>query len=62
MKIPKDKIILKYRRSEPPYHLIKKEKKFKLDPELIKQLENQNYFKGNSFATPRALTKYFKCK
>ena len=41
LKIPKDKIILKYRRSEPPYHLIKKEKKFKLDPELIKQLENQ---------------------
>ena len=41
LKIPKDKIILKYRRSEPPYHLKKKEKKFKLDPELIKQLENQ---------------------
>ena len=41
LKIPKQKIILKYRRSEPPYYKVKKEKKVKVDPELIKQLEDE---------------------
>ena len=41
LKIPQQKIILKYRRSEPPYYKAKKEKKVKVDPELIKQLEDE---------------------
>ena len=41
LKIPKEKIILKYKKSEPPYYLYKKEKKVKVDPELIKQIENE---------------------
>ena len=40
-KIPKEKIILKSKKCEPPYYLAKKEKKVKVDPELIKQLENE---------------------
>ena len=41
MKVPKEKIILKYKRSEPPYYLLKKDKKIKVDPSLIKQLEDE---------------------
>ena len=41
LKIPQQKIILKYRRNEPPYYKAKKEKKVKVDPELIKQLEDE---------------------
>jgi len=41
LKIPKEKIILKYRRSEPPYYKAKKEKQIKVEPELIKQSENE---------------------
>ena len=41
MKIPKEKIILKYKRSEPPYYLKKKEKKIKVDPELIERLQDE---------------------
>ena len=41
LKIPNEKIILKYRRNEPPYYKAKKEKKIKVEPELIKQLENE---------------------
>ena len=41
MKIPKEKIILKHKKSEPPYYLKKKEKKIKVDPELIERLQNE---------------------
>ena len=41
LKIPNEKIVLKYRRNEPPYYKEKKEKKIKVEPELIKQLENE---------------------
>ena len=41
LKIPKQKIILKSKKSEPPYHLSKKEKKIKVEPVLIKQLEDE---------------------
>ena len=41
LKIPKEKIILKYKKSEPPYYLIKKEKKVKIAPEITEQLENE---------------------
>ena len=41
LKIPNEKIVLKYRRNEPPYYKAKKEKKIKVEPELIKQLENE---------------------
>ena len=41
LKIPKQKIILKSKKSEPPYHLAKKEKKIKVEPVLIKQLEDE---------------------
>ena len=41
MKIPKEKIILKYKKSEPAYYLKKKEKKIKIDPEIIEQLQDE---------------------
>jgi hypothetical protein len=41
LKIPKEKIIIKYKKSAPPYYLMKKEKKVKVDPVLIEQLENE---------------------
>ena len=41
LKIPKDKIILKYKRTEPPYYKAKKEKKIKIEPELIRHIENE---------------------
>ena len=41
MKIPKEKIILKHKKSEPPYYLKKKEKKLKIDPEIIEQLHDE---------------------
>ena len=41
LKIPKDKIILKYKRTEPPYYKVKKEKKIKIEPELIRHIENE---------------------
>ncbi len=41
MKIPKEKIILKHKKSEPPYYLKKKEKKIKIDPEIIEQLQDE---------------------
>ena len=41
LKIHKDKIVLKNRRNEPPYFKAKKPKIIKIDPELIKQQENQ---------------------
>ena len=41
LKIPKQKIILKSKKSEPPYHLAKKEKKIKVEPVLVKQLEDE---------------------
>ena len=41
LKIHKDKIVLKNRRIEPPYFKAKKPKIIKIDPELIKQQENQ---------------------
>ena len=41
MKIPKEKIILKYKKSEPAYYLKKKEKKIKIDPEIIEQLHDE---------------------
>ena len=36
-----NKIIFIKRKAEPPFHLPKKEKKIKIDPELVKQLENE---------------------
>ena len=36
-----DKIIFIKRKAEPPFHMPKKEKKIKIDPELVKQLENE---------------------
>jgi hypothetical protein len=36
-----NKIIFINRKAEPPFHLPKKEKKIKIDPELVKQLENE---------------------
>ena len=41
MKIPKEKIILKHKKSEPAYYLKKKEKKIKIDPEIIEQLQDE---------------------
>ena len=41
LKIPKDNIILKYKRTEPPYYKAKKEKKIKIEPELIRHIENE---------------------
>ena len=41
LKIPKEKIIIKYKKSAPPYYLMKKEKKVKVDPVLVEQLENE---------------------
>ena len=41
MKIPKEKIILKYKKSEPAYYLKKKEKKIKIEPEIIEQLQDE---------------------
>ena len=41
LKIPKEKIIIKYKKSAPPYYLMKKEKKVKVDPLLIEHLENE---------------------
>ena len=41
MKIPKEKIILKHKKSEPAYYLKKKEKKIKIDPEIIEQLHDE---------------------
>ena len=36
-----EKIIFIKRKAEPPFHMPKKEKKIKIDPELVKQLENE---------------------
>ena len=36
-----NKIIFIKRKAEPPFHLPKKEKKIKIDPELVKRLENE---------------------
>ena len=36
-----NKIIFIKRKAEPPFHMPKKEKKIKIDPELVKQLENE---------------------
>ena len=41
LKIPKEKIIIKYQKSAPPYYLKKKEKKVKIDHELIEQLQDE---------------------
>ena len=41
LKIPREKIILKYKKSEPPYYLKKKEKKIKVDPEVIERLQDE---------------------
>jgi hypothetical protein len=41
LKIPKEKIIIKYKKSAPPYYLMKKEKKVKVDPASVEQLENE---------------------
>ena len=41
LKIPKEKIIIKYKKSAPPYYLKKKEKKVKIDHELIEQLQDE---------------------
>ena len=41
LKIPKKKIIIKYKKSAPPYYLKKKEKKVKIDHELIEQLQDE---------------------
>ena len=41
LKIPKEKIIIKYKKSAPPYYLKKKEKKIKIDPEVIEQLQDE---------------------
>ena len=41
LKIPKEKIIIKYKKSVPPYYLMKKEKKVKVDPVLVEHLENE---------------------
>ena len=41
LKIPREKIILKYKKSEPPYYLKKKEKKIKVYPEVIERLQDE---------------------
>ena len=41
LKIPKEKIIIKYKKSAPPYYLKKKEKKIKIAPEVIEQLQDE---------------------
>ena len=38
---PEEKIIFLQRKCEPPYHAPKKEKKEKIDHELIKRMENE---------------------
>jgi hypothetical protein len=40
-KLPEEKIIFKQRKTHAPYHAPKKEKKIKIDPEIIKQIENR---------------------
>ena len=39
--IPIEKIIIIGRKCEPPFHVKKKEKKIKIDPELIKEKEDE---------------------
>jgi hypothetical protein len=41
LKNPEEKIIFIQRKTEPPYHVRKKEKNVKIDPEIIKNLENE---------------------
>ena len=41
MKAPKDKIIFIKRKAEPPYQEPKKDKQVKIDPNLVKELENE---------------------
>ena len=41
IKLPEKKIIFIKRKAEPPYQPPKKEKKIKIDPEIIKQIENE---------------------
>ena len=40
IKLPEEKIIFIKRKAEPPYQPPKKEKKIKIDPEIIRQIEN----------------------
>ena len=41
MKSPDNKIIFIKRKAEPPYQEPKKDKEVKIDPHLVKQLENE---------------------
>ena len=41
IKNPEEKLIFIQRKTEPPYHVKKKEKKVKIDPEIVKNLENE---------------------
>ena len=40
-RLPEEKLVFIQRKTEAPYHVIKKEKKIKIDPEIIKQRENR---------------------
>ena len=40
-RLPEEKLVFIQRKTEGPYHVIKKEKKMKIDPEIIKQMENR---------------------
>ena len=41
IKNPEEKLIFIQRKTEPPYHVKKKEKKVKIAPEIVKNLENE---------------------
>ena len=41
IRLPEEKIVFIKRKAEPLYHAPKKEKKIKIDPEIIKQIENE---------------------
>ena len=40
-RLPEEKLIFIQRKTEAPYHVIKKEKKIKIDPQIIKEMENR---------------------